>query len=55
MNGYNAPLQDMRFVLNELAGMAEVSGLPVMPKRRRMSLRRFSTSRRSSPAMCWRH
>lgn len=28
MNGYNAPLQDMRFVLNELAGMAEVSGLP---------------------------
>jgi alkylation response protein AidB-like acyl-CoA dehydrogenase len=28
MNGYNAPLQDMRFVLNELAGMAEVSRLP---------------------------
>jgi len=28
MSGYNAPLQDMRFVLNELAGMAEVSGLP---------------------------
>jgi len=28
MSSYNAPLQDMRFVLNELAGMAEVSGLP---------------------------
>jgi alkylation response protein AidB-like acyl-CoA dehydrogenase len=28
MSGYNAPLQDMRFVLNELAGMAEVSSLP---------------------------
>ena len=28
MNEYHAPLRDMRFVLDELAGMAELAGLP---------------------------
>src|SRR5512145_2654643 len=28
MSAYTAPLKDMRFVLNELAGLAEVAKLP---------------------------
>ena len=28
MSAYQAPLKDMRFVLNELAGLAEISKLP---------------------------
>ena len=28
MSAYTAPLKDMKFVLNELAGMAEVAKLP---------------------------
>jgi hypothetical protein len=28
MTEYHAPLRDMRFVLDELAGMAEVTALP---------------------------
>ena len=28
MSNYRAPLADMRFVLNELAGLGDVAGLP---------------------------
>ena len=33
MSSYQAPLKDMRFVLNELAGLEEVAKLPGYEKR----------------------
>ena len=52
MSTYHAPLADMHFVMNELAGLEQVGKLPGFEDATPETVRPSSRKRRSSPPTC---
>jgi hypothetical protein len=53
MSIYTAPLKDMKFVINELAGLAEIARLPGCEDVSPTWLIPYSTKQRNSHRRCW--